>query len=227
MAPLQPVRELGLYGAAGILIACLVSLTVTPLLASRVPIPASRQVRDGLAAPRRPWPIRHAGLVLLAAGCLAALALARVPAIRLESNPLSFLPSGHPLALDYAWVAQELTGSYTAEIVVRTPKAWTEPDVWPVLDRLGATMAASPAVARVVSPLDLLRKLNQWDHGVDPAAYRLPESSDDARRLVREFDRAGSDSATGALRLRAALAANPDCLPARRALASAPHAGSG
>lgn len=191
VAPLQPVRELGMYGAAGILIACLVSLTVTPLLARFAALPPSRRARDGQPPARRPWPIRNAGAVLFTAGCLAALALGSVPAIRLESNPLTFLPSGHPLARDYAWVAQELTGSYTAEIVLRTPEPWTEPAVWPILDQLGAKIAASPAVARVVSPLDLLRKLNQWDHGVDPVAYQLPQHREDAQRLLRQLDPIG------------------------------------
>lgn len=191
VASLLPVRELGLYGAAGIGMALLVSVTVTPMLARLVGLPPRhatavrrhrRGVRGAIARPRA---------VLAVAGGLAALAVASIPAIRLESNPLSFLPASHAVARDYAWVGRELTGFYTAEVVVRTPAGWTEPSAWPVLDGLASGLAGSPIVARVMSPLDLLRKLNQWDQGLDPAAYRLPGSRADADRLVRELDPVG------------------------------------
>ncbi|HPC81786.1 MAG TPA: MMPL family transporter [Thermoanaerobaculaceae bacterium] len=191
VASLRPVRELGVIGAAGIAVALLVSLTVTPLLARLVVLPprhdaAARPHRRGvLGAIGRPW------TVLAAAGGLAALAVASLPAIRLESNPLSFLPAHHAVARDYAWVGRELTGFYTAEVVVRTPAGWTEPAAWPVLDELAAGLANSPIVARVVTPLDLLRKLNQWDQGLDPAAYRLPARREDADRLVGGLDPVG------------------------------------
>lgn len=191
VASLLPVRELGLFGAAGIGMALLVSVTVTPMLARLVRLPPrheaaarrhSRGVLGSIARPRA---------VLAAAGALAALAVASIPAIRLESNPLSFLPSTHAVARDYAWVGRELTGFYTAEVVVRTPAGWTEPSAWPVLDGLASGLGGSPIVARVMSPLELLRKLNQWDHGLDPASYRLPAGRADADRLVRELDPVG------------------------------------
>lgn len=191
VAALLPVRELGIYGAAGIGMALLVSLTVTPTLARALGLPPrhARVARQHERAVQRV--LAHPWAVLAAAGGLALLAVASVGAIRLESNPLSFLPGNHPVTRDYAWVGRELTGFYTAEVVVHTPAGWTDPAAWPVLDELAAGLGNSPIVARVMSPLDLVRKLNQWEGGFDPAAYRLPASRADAERLVGGLDPVG------------------------------------
>jgi hypothetical protein len=191
VASLKPVRELGAYGAVGILLALAVSLTVTPLLARLVKLPPRHEATGRPHARGAPLSIARPRAILAAAASLFALAVASVPAIRLESNPLSFLPSSHAVARDYAWVGRELTGFYTAEVVVRTPTGWTDPAVWPVIEGLRDGLAGSPIVARVMTPLDLLRKLNQWDRGLDPAAYRLPEDRATADRLVRELDPVG------------------------------------
>lgn len=189
VAPLRPVRELGLFGAAGVGVALAAALTVTPLLARLASLPPRPATAGRRLEPTVRRAITRPRAVLAVAAGLAAVALASLPAIRPASNPLSFLPASHPVARDYAWVGRALSGYYTAEVVVTTPVRWTEPAVWPVLDGLAGELAASPIVARVVSPLDLLRKLHQWDRGLDPAAYRLPD--DGAARLVRELDPVG------------------------------------
>jgi predicted RND superfamily exporter protein len=191
VAPLLPVWELGVYGATGIGMALLVSLTVTPTLARLVKLPPRHQT---VARPEdRPVQraLAHPWTVLVAAAGLAVLSVASVRAIRLESNPLAFLPENHPVPRDYAWVGRELTGFYTAEVVVRTPTGWADPAAWPVLDGLASGLASSPVVARVLSPLDLLRKLHQWHQGSDPAAYRLPADRAEAERLVATLDPVG------------------------------------
>jgi len=192
VAAMPPVRELGAFGAAGIAVAWLVSLTVTPLLLALL--------RVGPARSRRPAHVRRAGpslparapaLVIGVAAFVLVAAAASLPRIRLESNPLAFLPEAHPVVQDYRFVGGRVAGFYTAEVVLRLPAAWTDPAAWPEIDALAARLAASPTVARVVSPLDLLRKLNQWDAGIDPAAYRLPASRERAERALAQLDPRG------------------------------------
>ena len=48
---------------------------------------------------------------------------------------------------------------------------------------------ASPIVTRALSPVDVLSKLNHWENGFDPRAYRPPASAETAADLV---DGAGS-----------------------------------
>ena len=108
-----------------------------------------------------------------------------MPWVPVESNPLTFLPEASPTAEDYRAVAEELTGSYTMEMVVSTPEVWWDPSVLSSLDSLEEKVATAPQVSTVISPLDLLRKARQWQSGFDPAAYRLPASRSEADELMR------------------------------------------
>ena len=191
VAAMPPVRELGVFGAAGIAIALAVSMTVAPLLAEVLRVPPAPPPAAAHARRRLRFPLRHPRVVLVAGGTLAALALASVPWIRLESNPLAFLPADHEVARDYAWVGERVAGFYTAEAVVTLPAPWTDPAAWPMLDGVARTLGESRIVSRVVTPLDLLRKLEQWDSGFDPAAYRLPADRAAAERLVAQLDPRG------------------------------------
>jgi uncharacterized protein len=193
-ATMPPVRELGMLGALGSAVAFVVSQTVVPLLlgwfdapAARLPAPSSGSRWGSLLE----LPMRAPRTVLAACAAAFVIAVASIPAIRLESNPLAFLPAAHPVARDYRWVGEQVAGFYTAETVVRLPAPWTDPAAWPVLDGVARSLAASQIVSRVVTPLDLLRKLEQWDSGFDPAAYRLPADRAAAERLVAQLDPRG------------------------------------
>ena len=192
VAGMPPVRELGAFGAIGIAIAWLVSLTVTPLLIEllRVPAAAPPAARRAGAA-RRSLPLRAPVLVIGTAIIVLAAALASIPRIRLESNPLAFLPESHQVVQDYRYVGGTVAGFHTAEVVLRAPVAWTEPAAWTVIESVAASLSSSPIVSRVVTPLDLLRKLNQWDAGLDPAAYALPASRAKADSLLAGLDPRG------------------------------------
>ncbi len=191
VAGMPPVRELGAYGAAGIAIAWLVSVTVTPLLLGLLDVPAAAPAAGTRAAPRPSLPLRTPAIVIAMAIIVLLGALASVPRIRLESNPLSFLPQSHQVVQDYRYVGSTVAGFHTAEVLLRLPMSWTEPAAWKVIDSVGASLAGSPIVARVVTPLDLLRKLNQWSAGLDPAAYALPASRQKAEALLAQLDPRG------------------------------------
>ena len=89
-------------------------------------------------------------------------------------------------------VGEELTGFYSMEVVISTPVRWTNPEMWPPLDGLSRSIDRSPAVARVLSPLDLLRKLRHWESGFDPEEYRLTETASEAERLIAGVDERGA-----------------------------------
>lgn len=186
-ARMPTVREVGLFAAAGILISLAVNLLVVPTLIGwwRVPRrPVRTAGAPGLRPPRRPK-------VVLAGWAVAAAAAAcAIPWVRVESNPLDFLPAASGLVEDYREVGERLTGFYTMEVVIRTPEVWWDPAVAERLDRLAAAIEARPEVSRVVTPLDLLRKAHQWDAGFDAEAYRLPASRDEAAALI---ERMGDD----------------------------------
>jgi predicted RND superfamily exporter protein len=83
----------------------------------------------------------------------------------------------------YEYVGKNLTGMYTMELMVATPGGWLNPEYWPALEELKAFLLESDLVARVVTPLDFLRKVNQWEHDLDPAFYTLPTTREEALAL--------------------------------------------
>lgn len=191
-APMRAVQDFGIFAGVGLLVALLVTFTLATTLVRLLKIPGYKRSRTtALSAV-----IDHAGqiaikrpvTVLLVSLVLAVIATATLPRLRTESNPLNFLPASSDVSVAYRTVQEELTGLYTLELLIETPESWLEPETLGSLDRLATSIEAMPEVARVLSPLAYLRKLNQWDHDFDTTYYALPLSMLDARSLLEEAD---------------------------------------
>lgn len=181
---LAPVRELGWLAALGILLALAINLSVTPLLVELLRVPAFRRHLGTFGGNWR-WGWReHPRAVLAVAVVLVLAAAASVPAIRVESDPVAFLPADHPTTRDFRALDGRLGGFHTLEVLVEAPEVWYGPASWPVLEQVKDRLAASPIVTRVLSPVDILAKLNHWEHGFDPRFYGPPASRREAADLV-------------------------------------------
>lgn len=187
VADVSAVRELGMYMALGMVISLVVNLSLAPWLLAvwKVRAPAraydrSQRVLDRLGSGlvRHPYPVL--------AVCAVFIAAAVYLATRVQANPdaLEFLHDDHPVAESYDYVAENLTGLYTLEIVLDVPGGWVNPDYWPAIQQLTERIGNKDIVARVYSPLDFIKKINQWDHDFDPAFYRLPETKERAEELL-------------------------------------------
>ena len=190
-ASMAPVREVGLFAALGLTLSLPVNLVLGPELTRLLRVPARRSVARAGAHWSARTVLRRPRLVLAVAALVAVAAAALIPRIRVASNPLAFLPSGHEVARAYRSTAERIAGFYSLEVVLTSELPWTDPRIWPVVEGLQARLESSPVVAKVVSPLDLLRKLRQWQRGFDPVAYALPSSRDEAEALVGSLDGRG------------------------------------
>lgn len=190
-AGMAPVREVGLFAAVGLALSLPVNLVLGPELIRLLRVPARRSVARAGAQWSARTVLRRPRLVLAAAALVAVAAAAMIPRIRVASDPLAFLPSGHEVARAYRATGERIAGFYSLEVVLAGDAPWTDPRVWPVVEGLQARLEASPIVAKVVSPLDLLRKLRQWQRGFDPADYALPASREEADALVGSLDERG------------------------------------
>lgn len=192
-AEMTPVRELGVFAAFGMMASLAVSLTVTPLLARwlRLPTQSPRTRAAGWTDALARLAARRSGAVLAVAGLMGAMSICALYWVRTEADPLTFLPDTSQAVRDYRFVGERLTGFYTVEILVDAPDGWLDPGVWAALEGAARQVEAVPGVARVLSPLDLLKKLNQWDHAFDPGYYRLPEDRSAAGQLLAGLDDVG------------------------------------
>jgi uncharacterized protein len=190
-ADMAPVREVGLFAAIGLIVSLPVNLMLGPELILLLRVPARRSVARAGAGLSSRAVLRRPRTVLAVALVVALAAAATVPWVRVESNPITFLPSAHEVTRAYRSVGQRLAGFYSLEVVLETTMPWTDPRLWPVVDDLSDRLAASPVVAKVLGPLDLLRKLRHWQYGFSAADYALPASQDEAEELVAGLDERG------------------------------------
>ncbi len=239
-ARMEPVRALGALAAFGLLASLAVNLLLGPVLVAMVDPPgAGPRSAAGFARLARAVAGPRGGrrIAVLAAGfaLLLGLGLAR---LRVESDPLTFLPASSPTVRDYEEVARRLTGFYTLELMVETPGGWLDPAKWPALDAVARQLEARPDVARVLSPLDLLRLHHHWSRGPGPETFALPATAGAARELLEDFGGGVGDlrlaaSDGSAVRLAALVRVMPSDRfreiekAARRALAALPDPWSG
>lgn len=187
VADIVPIRELGVYVGLGMLISLGVNLVLAPYLIVAFRVPGPKRLltnHSRLLEPMADWVIRHPRPIVLAFAVLVAVGGYSMTQIKSESNSLKFLPEDSEVVLAYDFVAENLTGMYTLEIVFDTPDSWLEPIYWEPITALADRIAASPIVSRVVTPLDFLKKMNQWDHDLEPEHYVLPETRAEAEALM-------------------------------------------
>lgn len=192
-ADMAPVREVGVFAAIGLIVSLPVNLVLGPELIRLLRVPARRSVALAGAHWSSRTALRRPRLVLGVAALVTVAAAAMVPLIQVQSNPLAFLPSDHEVTKAFRSVGERIAGFHSLEVVLQTDLPWTDPRVWPVVEGLQARLEASPVVAKVVSPLDLLRKLRQWLNGFDPADYVLPASREEGEALLAGLDGRGRD----------------------------------
>jgi predicted RND superfamily exporter protein len=189
-ANMMPVRELGIYAAAGILFSLAANLTILPLLLRLTNAPGLPVRRHDNATWAHRWSHRAmrwrygsivVAVVVLVVGCFS------VTQIRFESDPLTFLPKDDPVAEAYAFVGENLSGFYTLEIMLDAPGGWLDPTFLTKVDSLSKSLASINGVARVLSPLDILLLARSWSDGTND----LPESAAVAESLIASMDEAG------------------------------------
>ena len=126
VSDMDPVRDLGLFAAIGILISSACNLFFVPGMLvvfsprghrMRHQLEIRSLYRSGSWTARHPLPIFLCAIVLLGGGVALATRL------QTESNMLKFFPESSQIARDYAFVGDNLTGFYTLELEVRTSEA--------------------------------------------------------------------------------------------------------
>jgi len=151
ISEMQPVVEFGVFTSIGILLSFVFNMTIVPgvlCLLHRGP---------GLAKLTAPhWTATIGEFVCKRKGRGLALALlvfvvsiVLTAQARVESNVVEFFPADSTIRRDYEFIAERLTGMYTAEIDVTTASEQGG-TILKTMEELGARIAARPEVAKVM-----------------------------------------------------------------------------
>jgi uncharacterized protein len=171
VSSIRPIREMGLWTAAGLAIAWVVAFTLFPALQKLLRTPTGRTVpirsalydRMAEAIPgftfRWRWPLLVASLALSAAGLVALFGIpGRLSPMRLGVDSLDYVDPSLPIHRDMVFFRENVSGLNAFRVWIKTaPGAAVDPEVLRGLDRLTTAVEALPAVSSVVGPTTFLR----------------------------------------------------------------------
>ncbi len=190
ISPIRPIREMGLWTAAGLGAAWIVSFTLFPALQKLLRTPTGRTVaiRTGLydrlsaAIPPFTWrwrgPLVALALLLPAAGAVALFGWpGRVAPMRVGVDALDYVDPDQPIHRDMRWYREHVGPLNVARVWIRTaPGAVTDPEVLRGIDRFTTAVEELPGVTVAVGPTTFLRvrRVLAGENGMlpqDPAAF--------------------------------------------------------
>jgi len=185
VSEIRPIRELGIWTAAGLVLGWVVCFTLYPALQVllRTPTRRERAVSGGWVAraadllPRwsyaRRWTILALALVLSLAGLVALVGLPGLIApMRLQVDALDYVDPDLPAARDTRAYTDRVLGLTSVSLLVTTPPgAVLEPQTLSALDALSGELQAEPAVGSVVG-LPAVLRLRRYVAGLGDALPR-------------------------------------------------------
>jgi predicted RND superfamily exporter protein len=164
---IEEVRNVGAFGAAGVLALTAASLTIAPAAVAMWPLPAGRARGSEWAA----GPLRRLLLDLAArrrgpvgGAWLALLVVFSVGLVRLdvETDATRWFPPGTEVRDSYEAIREDLSGISPINVVLESRDGIpvTDPAVLRAIDGLSAHLESLPDVGKVVSIADPLRQIH-------------------------------------------------------------------
>ena len=197
VSEIRPVREMGLWTAAGLLVAWIACFTLFPALQSllRVPVragqPPGHAWFEGFADWLVPWTRRWrwalvaGALVLMLCGAAALFGVpGRIAPLPLETDALSYVNARERIAQDTRHF-RELNGLDVMELWLRTPPGHAlDPDFLRAVQQLEERLEGDPRITAVDGPTSVLR----WAHYVQSGSDRLPEEPSAWPKLAADLE---------------------------------------
>jgi len=198
VSPIPPIRQLGLWTAAGLALGWLVCFTLYPALQVLLTPPAGRgrtaggRAMEGVAEGLPRWSYRWRWPLLLAFGLLSLAgltALLGIPGLLapmpLQTNGLDYLDPKLPVVRDIRKFSKEVLGLSHGEVWIHTPEyAVLDPETLRGLDALATELEGDPSIGSVVGLPELLR-LRRWAAG-KPAV--LPTDEAGLERMAEDLE---------------------------------------
>ncbi len=194
-----PLREFGLFAAAGTMLAFVATFSLLPSALSLLPSPPPRHHRSNLA---RSWSLarlfefvaNHRTWILAASLLFVLLGLSGLPRVRTSANWYKYLKPDHPVIVATDFVENSVGGIYAVELLV-TPKnsasaaeSVKDHEAMLEMDKLQQQIEAEPIVERVISPADFVKVMNRTMHADDPAYERIPANRDAIGQLLLMYE---------------------------------------
>ncbi len=183
------VRAFGIGAAIGVMVDFAISLVFVPTVlawmrAERTVPPQERWFLEPLKRVAM-FSTHHARTILITAAALAAVALAGVTRLEVDTNHIAFFSGNHPLGKSAAVIDQQLGGVYGFQILLEGPPgSMQQPATLQRIDALASRIEAFPEVRKVTTLADYVKRINRELDGGGPDGARIPAGAD---RVAQEL----------------------------------------
>jgi predicted RND superfamily exporter protein len=190
---IEPISDFGLYTAAGVGIAYILSLTYLPsffILFGHRFKPGKSVEWTGFFRAAIERVLKNRKLIWIGSSVLVALAFTGVLQVRENTLLLEDLARDSKISQDFAFFGDRFQGTRPLEVAVQitdTNLTLFDPVVLAKLEQIEDTLRAYYQTGFIFSPAAMVKIGNRALSGGSPEAYILPESSSRLRQIVREI----------------------------------------
>jgi hypothetical protein len=185
------LRDLGNLTALGVMLACVFSLTLLPVLMQFLPLRAAKiQQSSGTMARLSEWVIQRQRPVLWGCVLVTLLCTALLPLNRVNDEPNKYFASNTSFRQANDFMEQNLSGFTSIDFALNggVAGAVNQPELLQALESFSSWLAEQPEVMHVNTLSDVLKRLNKNMHQDDPAFYRLPETAAEAAQYLLLYE---------------------------------------
>ena len=201
-----PVSDLGIYGAAGVIIALIVSMVLLPVLIAIFPIKrkayVSETYKDKLETILEKiadFSQRRAKAIVVVSLTLMAITIGLATQMKYSHNPLTWLPETNEARIATEQIDQEMRGTISLELIIDTKKENGLYD-YALLKSIEETAAYAETIStdkyfvgKVVSIVDVMKEIHKALHANASEYYVLPQDPDLIAQEILLFENSGSD----------------------------------
>lgn len=187
---LIPQRQFGLFAAAGVLAAMILSLVLIPAFLSLLSVPKrpvmkkKRGLSEWVFSFLERLVIHHRKAILVFSVALLGGFLAGLPFLQIETSQREFLGGESPVVQAMDAMARHFSGSEQLMIEIDTGEegGLKEPKVLEQISALQEFLKTQ-GVRKTIALPDMIREMNQKFHADDPAYFVVPDS----RKVISEL----------------------------------------
>ncbi|MFT5722410.1 MAG: putative RND superfamily exporter protein [Motiliproteus sp.] len=187
-----PFADLGNIVAMGVMLACILSLTLFPALLAILPLKAGSQAQGGPTFMDRiaQFVLGHQRVLLWSSLAVIVVTVSQVPRNELNDNFVEYFDHSIPFRVATDFSNEHLTGMAMMEFELSSGESGgiSNPAFLEATERLVEWLLLQPETVHVNSLTDTMKRLNRNMHADDPRYYRLPESRELAAQYLLLYE---------------------------------------
>lgn len=206
LSSVAPVADLGMYGAAGVMIALLISMVLLPVFIAIFPM----KRRAYQSETQKDWlehilewiahfSQRHAKTIVISSLVLMVVTIGLATQVSYSHNPLKWLDESNEARQATEKIDHEMRGTISLELIIDTKKenGLYDYELLKSMDALSTYVEGIKGddyfVGKVVSIVDVMKEIHKALHANDDAYYTIAKDPKLIAQEILLFENSGSD----------------------------------